>query len=88
MGRGGNRYFWLERILILDFLLLIIQQAVNTGTPPSTEIPSDNKYKTYGKKLPKPTKAEVVAAREARSCCVATRVEDTKFPLVLTLLNS
>jgi len=63
--------------LILDFLLHIIQQAVETETPPSREIPTDDEYKTYGKKLPKPTKAEVVAARAARSRFVATRVEDT-----------
>ena len=43
---------------------------------PTTEIPTDDMYKKYGKKLPKPTKTEVVAARQARSRFVAMSVAD------------
>jgi solute carrier family 8 (sodium/calcium exchanger) len=43
-----------------------VVDAVRTGTKPETTIPTDEKLKVYGKKLPKPDKAVVRAATAAR----------------------
>jgi hypothetical protein len=48
-------------------LKILTVQAVRSNTKPKTKIPTDDKYKIFGKKKAKPTKEQVVAEREARS---------------------
>ena len=51
-------------------------QAVRSNTIPKIKIPTDDKFKTFGKKVPKPTKAQVVADLEAPSRFATLREED------------
>jgi hypothetical protein len=53
----------LENHEILNFFHSIATlQAVRCQAVPTTQIPTDEKFKIYGKKQPKPPKSVVVAA--------------------------
>jgi hypothetical protein len=44
-----------------------VVEAVRCGAVPTVETPTDDHLKLYGKRQPKPSLAEVVAASKARS---------------------